>query len=221
MRYVICDTETTGLPPCKAVEIAMTEIGEDLQVLQHWYSLIDPEIPIQSEAQAIHGISSDMLVDSPTSEEFIDHVLGGKLEGDICIIAYNVKFDLPMLTHIGNVTHTICVLEMARMLVKDTVNHKLQTIRQHFGIAENKAHSAAGDVEVTLEVLRRLLVMAGGRSLFEHANTTKKIYTHMPFGKNKGKLIMSLPVHYLDYMLGLTDLDPNLKASLQKARNIK
>lgn len=220
LRFVVADTETTGFPPCMPVEIALVEVDENLNILNKWYSLIDPERLIEPGAQAIHGISADMVKDSPTSAEFVEHVLGGPLQGDICFIAHNRKFDQPMLEHIGNITHGICTLELARSLVRDSANHKLQTLREHFGIAANKAHSAMGDVEVTIEVLRNLLRLSG-RTLQHHALTTKAVVHVMPFGLHKGKPLRNLPMQYIKYMLTLSDLDKNLRDSLITARNMK
>jgi len=202
------------------VEIALMEIDGGLNEMRRWYSLVDPEIPIDPAAQAIHGISAEMVADSPTSNEFIDHVLGGRLEGDLCLIAHNRRFDQPLLEHIGSITHGICTLELARHLVRDSANHKLQTLREHFDIEANKAHSAMGDVETTLGVLRHL-VRLSGKTLAELSKATAKTYHVMPFGKFSGQSILTLPKWYLDYMVALPDLDPNLLASLTKARKLK
>lgn len=220
MRFLIGDTETTGLPPCKACEIGLIEFDPStFQVLQQWESLVDPEMEISAGAIAVHGITNEMVKDSPTSDEFIEHVLKGKLEGDICLIAHNRKFDIPMLKHIGNVTHGICTLELARSLVKDSANHKLQTLREYFGIAETTAHRALGDCQVTLAVLQKLVEISG-RSVHEHAATTVKVIHSMPFGKHKGVALMQLSVSYIDYMFTL-DLDDNLRNSLRNVRNLK
>lgn len=222
MRYILGDTETTGLPPgYAAVEIALKEIDSEFQELNRWYSLIDPEhVEIHPAAQKIHGINKTMLVDAPTSAEFVEYILGGKLEGDICLICYSVPFDKPLLEHIGNITHTIDPLELARSMVKDTENHKLQTMRAYFGIAEDKAHSAMGDVNVLHQVLQKLVALSG-RSLEHHAKTTQRVIHTMPFGRHKGWSLINLPKDYLVHMLGLQNLDPNLRKSMQTILELK
>lgn len=222
MRFVLGDTETTGLPPGNAaVEIALKEIDESFNELNRWYSLIDPEdVPIHPEAFKIHGISRDMLVDAPTKDEFVEFILGGKLEGDVCLICHNVPFDRPLLSHIGNITHTIDTLEIARALIRNSDNHKLQTLRKYFGIAEDKAHSAMGDVNILHQVLKKLIELSG-RSLENHAKTTVRVIHVMPFGRHKGWRLINLPKDYLVHMLGLQNLDPNLRKSMQTILELK
>lgn len=221
MIYIIGDTETTGLGPTrKAVEVAIKQVDEDMNDLSEWHSLIDPEIPIDPEAQAIHGISYDMVRDKPTIEEFITYVLGKPFEEDVCLIGHNVSFDYPMLACIGNITHTICSLELARAYVQGPINYKLQTLREYFNIEVDHAHSAMGDVNITQQVLKRIIKISG-RPLESHAMTESRIVHIMPFGKYQGRALFELPVSYLNWLISLPDLDQNLHDSLVIVRKLK
>jgi DNA polymerase III subunit epsilon len=173
--YLIGDTETAGLGPYKkAVEVAFMHIDPiTLEVLEEWDSLIDPEIAIQKEAFEIHGISDEMVLHAPTMREYVKGELSGGINHvEIILIGHNVGFDLPLLEPTGNIVGTLCTLQMARDLVKDSANHKLQTLKAHFGLPDSAAHRAAGDVRTTYELLKVLLNMRG-HTLEEAAKAAK------------------------------------------------
>lgn len=221
MLFVIGDTETAGLGEQKrACEIALRLIDEDMNTIQEWQSLVDPQIKINPDAMAIHGITDEDVKFAPTSDEFVEHVLGKKFDGDICLIGHNCQFDKSMLDIIGNITNTICTLDMARTYVKGPENYKLQTLREFFKIPEDAAHRAMGDVNVTHQLLR-IFVEMSGRPLAQHALVESRVIHTMPFGKHAGKPLFSLPYSYVSWLLGLPDLDKNLRTSLEAIKELK
>jgi len=61
-RYVILDTETTGLDSdAEIIELPIIDLDENIL----FNSLIRQENPVTAEAIAVHGISDDMLVGAP------------------------------------------------------------------------------------------------------------------------------------------------------------
>lgn len=221
MLFIIGDTETAGLgAEKKACEIALQLVDENLNVLQEWDSLVDPEIPINPAATLVNGITDEMVRTAPTADEFVGHVLGKPFEEDICLVGHNISFDLPLLTMIGNITHTVCTLELSRAYITGPVNHKLQTLREFFNIPEDNAHRALGDVNVCREVLKKIIEVSG-RGLLEHALTEERVIHVMPFGKHSGKALYDLPLPYMQWLLALPDLDNNLRKSLETARLLK
>lgn len=221
VAFVLADTETTGLtgPAC---EIALREICPDtLETIGEIQSLIDPECEIEPGAMAIHGITNEMVANEPTLEEFIEHRLGDAFEGrDIVLICHNATFDEKRLRTIGNITASICTLFHARQLVPEAPNHKLQTLREHFGFPVNEAHRAMADVATTHRLLKEILGRTN-RGLRDFLATMDTTVHRMPWGKHKGKLIMQLDFGYLDWLKkDCTDLEPNLKKSVEKAHKL-
>lgn len=216
--FLICDTESTGLvKPIGVVEVAIRQICPvTLDTIKEWHSLIDPQVEISAGAQEIHGISYEMVQDEPTLAEFIEHRLGDVFaDNDITFIAHNVPYDLPLLSTIGTVTRSVCTLAWSRQLVKGSVNHKLQTLREHFGFPVNEAHRAMADVATTHRLLKKLIDLSG-RTLEQLAATTEQVYHTMPFGVHKGKLLFNLPKSYLVWMLKQEGWEPNLLKSIKK-----
>lgn len=73
-----------------------------LETLSTTSSLIDPEIPIEPGAQAIHGITAEMVAEEPTIEEFVEVIMGGRIEEPCTLIAHNcVTGDHEVLTLAG------------------------------------------------------------------------------------------------------------------------
>ena len=117
MRYLIGDSETTGLGATrKACEIGLIEIDPDsLEVIGEVGSIINPERPIDPAATTIHGITDDEAAGYPTLAQFILDTFGGPLQGDIILIGYRVAFDLPMLRPFGNIVQTFDLLPLAQI----------------------------------------------------------------------------------------------------------
>jgi DNA polymerase-3 subunit epsilon len=98
MRYVVLDTETTGLEVRQGhrmievgcVELMDRQINTTEQGRFHHY--INPERPVDAGAFAVHGISDDMLRDKPPfaqlAQAFLDFVRGSTL------IIHNASFDV-------------------------------------------------------------------------------------------------------------------------------
>lgn len=89
--YFVVDTETTGLKkPAEIVDIAI--VRRDGALI--FESLVKPFFPIPHEAEAIHGISNDMVKDARTWTELrpiLQEILSGQT-----IITYNATFDRSM-----------------------------------------------------------------------------------------------------------------------------
>lgn len=227
MRFIIGDCETTGLgptykdpyaPPKAACEVALMEIDPDtLEVLGEMHSIINPQCAIHSDAAAVHGITQEEADKAPTLARYIEESLGGPLEGEITLIGYRVGFDLPMLRPFGNIVKTFDLLPLAQNLVSNSVDHKLQTMKEYFGLPGGVAHRAIGDVHTTHQLLKALVPMTG-RSLRMHCATSFQIYQRFPWGKHAGELIVNLPGKYKEWLLGLPDLDPNLRKSVELFR---
>lgn len=217
IAWVIADTETVSLtgPAC---EIALREICPDsLESIWELQSLIDPQCEIEPGAEAIHGISKEQVADAPTLEEFKSEFLGDHFEGrDIVLIAHNASFDYKRLTELGNIVSSICTLFHSRQLVgSEVANHKLTTLREHFGFPVNEAHRAMADVATTHRLLRELMGRTN-RTLRDFHATQETTVHRQPWGKHAGKLLMSLPPDYMQWLWGLPDLETNLRKSLEK-----
>ncbi|AGO28307.1 DNA polymerase iii, epsilon subunit [Candidatus Tremblaya phenacola PAVE] len=93
-RYVVLDTETTGLglSSDKMVEVGCVEIKNNILTGNYLHSYINPGQPNSPEAFAIHGLSDDFLKYQPTFSE----IVGGLLSfiNGSCLVVHNAMFDI-------------------------------------------------------------------------------------------------------------------------------
>lgn len=107
MIKILFDTETTGLLKPSAnsvdeqpeiVELYAVAIDEEYKLLGEWESFFKPKIPITEELTKIHGISNEMVKDSPTFAEAAED-LAKFFTGTDELIAHNLPFDRSMLAN--------------------------------------------------------------------------------------------------------------------------
>lgn len=224
MRYILADTETTGVKATDRVcELAWIEVDSDLNTVSSGYSLINPEMPIHYAASAVNGITDAMVADSPTLEQYMV-ASGFPLSGeDVVLVAHNCSFDHRFLKDFMHENaKTLCTLKAARVIYPDAENHKQATLAAMLGIqvAREKAHSADGDLDVLAQLIKCLCRDAecSLEELLHIQNIPKKV-TKIQFGKHRGKNLSDLPNDYVSWLLNKCDnLDPDLRASLVALR---
>lgn len=159
-RYPIIafDTETTG---AFAVESEIVELGAvkwvNGKVVDKFSTLLNPSQDMTPDNIRIHGITNEMVKDSPKmpSEiikfcEFID--------GSI-LVAHHAPFDLGFVAidiENNNLkfpnTLNLCTSLISRALLH-TTNHKLQTLIKELNLVGGAAHRAYDDAYACLQVL--------------------------------------------------------------------
>lgn len=98
MRFVVLDTETTGLEAREGhriIEIGCVEMLGRQVTDRHFHQYINPERAVDQGAFEVHGISNEMLADKPKFAQIVDDFLKF-VEGSTLII-HNASFDLGFL----------------------------------------------------------------------------------------------------------------------------
>jgi DNA polymerase-3 subunit epsilon len=93
--WVALDVETTGLHPVRdrIVEIALVRLGENVEKIDEWSTLINPGN--RATGGRIHGIRASQLTDAPTFPDVVDELLS-RVAGAV-IVAHNAPFDVGFL----------------------------------------------------------------------------------------------------------------------------
>jgi DNA polymerase III epsilon subunit len=172
-EFVIFDVETTGLSPIEGdriVEIAAVKI-KGAVVVDKFYSLVNPQRSMPSQATQVNNITEEMLVTAPMAVDILPqmiHFIGGA-----CVAGHNVRFDLNFLCfelaligrRLNDQTPAVDTLKMARDLLPYLSNHKLAYLARSLGVVVDQTHRAMADVEITVAVFLRLMEMAGDKDL--------------------------------------------------------
>lgn len=169
LKYVIFDTETTGLLPERGDEVcqiaACRVVNGKMVKTEVFDTLVNPGRPIPLSATNIHGINDAMVTDAP------DFVTAGKAfhafaEGAV-LIAHNAPFDMAFFYRkqgdIGaRFDHPVLdTVLLSAVIYGQTEQHSLDAIaeRLQVTIPEEARHTALGDALATTEVFLKLLPM--------------------------------------------------------------
>ena len=98
MRYIVLDTETTGLDPDdghKIIEIGCIEILNRNITNNTFHKYINPNREIDVEALKIHGLTNNFLKDKPVFEEIYLELR--EYISNSPIIIHNAPFDIGFL----------------------------------------------------------------------------------------------------------------------------
>lgn len=160
--FAIIDLETNGLDKNnhRVIEIAVKRISATGEPIDEIATLIDPEC-LDIGPTFIHHIKIEDVIGAPKFIDFAPELLS-RLSGSIAV-AHHAAFEDGFLgaefARIGkglDVIPCIDTLWLARQVI-DLPNYKLTTVLDSFGIAEEDAHTALGDVRLLSKLLPILL----------------------------------------------------------------
>jgi DNA polymerase III epsilon subunit len=101
-RYVVIDTETTGLDPFRGnhriIEIALIEVVDYVITGKKLQTYLNPQNKKSTKkAFEIHRIADDSLINKPTFPKVFDDVI--TFIGNATLVFFNEEFDLKFLDH--------------------------------------------------------------------------------------------------------------------------
>lgn len=206
MKYTdisFVDVETTGLDPekDKVVEISVIRVNEDGTV-QDFETLVNPGIPIDPTASAVHDIVDSDVENSPRIEE-IEGTIFQLCMGSV-LVSHNMAFDSMFLKDLKEMPW-ICTFRLARKLWPEAPGHALKILQYWLKIdmPSGKSHRAGYDTRLLRLVFDRMRKETGDLSLVEIADfaSLPVRIDVMPFGKHKGKTLEKIPAGYIDWLI--------------------
>lgn len=167
-RFVVIDTETTGLDPAhdRVVSIGLVPVIRGAvarEAARH--VLVSPGVPIPPTSTAIHGIVDTDVQDAPELAEAVADLSG--LWSGQRLAGHNLEFDLAFLAPAGlQAEQTIDTLAASRLLwPRRGTSHTLDAVADRLGVTPEDRHTAVGDAITTAEVLCALLPLLRERGL--------------------------------------------------------
>lgn len=233
MRLFVIDTETSGLDPSTGgtiVELAWIELT--LTEPRTWkptsYSrqYVEFNGHMDPHAQASHHIRSDQLMkaNGAVPRDQAVHWMTKQFDTESVCVAHNVAFDSKFLPEVT--LPWICTYKCSKHIWPEAPGHSNQVLRYwlELGIHPDvmqmapilghmHPHQALFDVAITSGILLKMLEKYTTEQLI--------VLTHRPFtlktinfGKHKGLDFSQVPRDYLQWLRGQSNLDDDLKHTL-------
>jgi DNA polymerase III subunit epsilon len=172
MREIVFDTETTGLSPLtgdRIVEIGCVELVNRVETGRTFHAYFNPDRPMPSGAEAVHGLTDTFLADKPRFSERAEDLL--EFLGDCPLVAHNAGFDFGFLNHELNncgrplvcLTRMVDTLQIARSR-HPGAKHSLDALCTRFGVDRSLRvkHGALIDAQLLAQCYVEL---TGGRQI--------------------------------------------------------
>lgn len=173
--YVSFDTETSGAYPLGAeiVEMGMVK-WKDGKEIDSYQTLLRPSFPMTDFIIGIHGITNEMVEQAPKMKEKIQEIRN--FFKDCVLMAHHAPFDMGFLTvdfekngMLLPSEPVLCTSLLARKLIPESENHKLQTLIKVLKIDGGTAHRALDDARACLHVGLECLKRMGEQATLKHA----------------------------------------------------
>lgn len=165
LPIVVLDTETAtarGTPHLLEMAAVLIVDGD---IADRFESLVRPQVPIDADATAVHGITESDVRQAPDATEVLAHFT--RWLGTVCgplpwMAAHNARFDAHVLAFEFTRTglplpsgHLLDTLRLARRAFPDSPDHKLDTLCQHLEIDVDVHHRALPDAVSCWNVLEK------------------------------------------------------------------
>lgn len=161
--YAIIDVETTGLTPeiDEIIEIGSIKVVGNERI-ESFSAVIRINRELSPQIVNLTGITNEELESEGRVLCEVMNEFYGFL-GELPVVTHNAPFDLSFLRNAYEasglpefVNSSIDTLRLARKILYDAPDFKLETLMEHLGIDHANAHRAIGDCEATLLLYDKL-----------------------------------------------------------------
>ena len=205
MSLIFFDFETTGLDihaksdPDKIIQFMFLNATSQ----EYYGSFVNPQKEILPKVVSLTGLTNDDVNLYKTIDKYIPLIVEfiGKTE-PVFLVGHNCdSFDkILLLKELKNCNidipsnwYFIDTLKLARNLLPNLENHKLDTLRGHFNISTTNSHLATKDVLDLEQIYKKI---ANDKTPMQMYDLSKQFSQIMSFGKHKGKHFRDIPEGY-------------------------
>lgn len=158
MNFIAIDFETANFKRYSACSVALVMV-ENSQIIDEYYTLINPETDFFAKNIQIHGIHPYDVLNSPKFPE-VWSVIQPYFNENNLIVAHNASFDNSVLA--GCLSHhklapaqflSLDTVKTSRKFYPELANHRLNTICDFLQIPLDHHHDALADSRACAEIL--------------------------------------------------------------------
>lgn len=186
---IVCfDLETTGLDnrTDKIIEIGAVLLKNG-EIVDKFNSFVDPKQRLSFKTTELTSITDEMLAGAPGQEEALNAFLDWA--GDRPFAAHNAAFDMGFVAagcqRMGRPFHNAAVdtMTLARYLLPDLQNHKLDTVTKELGLKDFHHHRACDDAAMVGYMLPPFFQMLRDKGVEDLGGINARMRTMRQGGK--------------------------------------
>lgn len=181
VRFVVLDTETTGLNPAKDELLsigAISVVGGSILVGDTFEQIIQSALPVDRKSVVIHGILPEHSKQGITEQEMLNDFL--EYLGGAVVVAHHAAFDIAMINKsikriYGGMLHNQ-VLDTAQLAIRlekgtrrgdgtESGDYSLDRLLDRYQITAHDRHTAWGDAFLTAQLFLKLLHKTNQRKI--------------------------------------------------------
>ncbi|MCQ2523307.1 MAG: PolC-type DNA polymerase III [Lachnospiraceae bacterium] len=193
--YVVFDIETTGFSPVKnkIIEIGAVKVKGG-EIIGRFSEFVNPECAIPYRITKLTGIDDRMVEDAPTIESILPRFL--TFAADSILVAHNASFDTSFIKAnalamgISYEFTSVDTIGMARPILKELNNYRLETVAGKLGVPLENHHRAVDDAECTAQIFLKL-----SQKLMDQG--VKTLDELIDFAKISPDMVKKLPVYHI------------------------
>ena len=171
-NFVVFDIETTGFSYLKdkIIEIGAVKVVKG-QIVDRFSTFINPGMPIPLEIENLTGINDAMVIDAPSIEVVLPQFM--EFCKDCIMVAHNADFDMSFIRYncevldCGKDFVSVDTLGIARTLLPDLKNYKLDTVVEAMDCVLENHHRAVDDAEATAHVFVKFIERLKKQDVFD------------------------------------------------------
>jgi exodeoxyribonuclease X len=223
---IVVDTETSDLDPSKGAAvlelawIKLNLINDHWEPTGHYEKYIEYDGPVSPHALALHHIRKDQLTTANGAVTMVSALLElmGNIETNTVFVAHNSDFDSKFLPEVKK--PWICTMRAAKHIWPNAPGYGNQVLRYWLGLEPDPMfiqgrfpHQALYDVATTTAILLEMLKKNTANELYHFTKSPVKL-KKINFGKHKGTDFDKVPLNYLRWLQGQSNIDIDLKHTI-------
>lgn len=189
-EMVCFDLETTGLDnqKDKIIEIGAVLIKNG-EIIEHYNTFVNPGVRLSPKTTELTSITDEMVAGAPGQEEALNAFLDWA--GDRPFAAHNSQFDMGFMAvaceRMGRPFHnaSIDTMTLARYLLPNLTNHKLDTVTNRLGLKDFHHHRACDDAAMVGYMLPPFFQMLRDKGVERLADINQKMLAMRQGGKSR------------------------------------